>query len=101
MRSNHQPSACTIFRPDAAGHLVAVATAKPAPAVARQGAIFGVWLGQSESWANEQPMTLDAAAELAAFLFGDAEVLLYGSYPRPLNAAERREVRALIREGSE
>lgn len=99
MKHGKHASACTVFRPDAAGNLVAVSVIKPEPQTAapRSGAVFGAWDDQVQSWEHDDPVTLERAAQ-AAYHNPDLEVCFRaGDYcPKPLNAAERRELRAMM-----
>ena len=105
MRNRMAASECVTYRPDSSGQMVACATTpKVANGVAvRTGSVFGVWFSESQGWANDAPMVLDTAIELACREGGDAEVAFYGGEycPKELNTAERALLRAGMTEGSE
>lgn len=102
-RNTTAPSACVTMRPYATGTLVVVKTERPETSVAvRPGTVFGAWDDQCEAWAHDTPVTLEQAAEYACTNPESAVKFRRGEYfPAPLNAAEQRAVRAMIREGSE
>lgn len=98
------PSACTVMRPDADGRLVLSPRPTTVATVGvRPGAVFGAWEGDTESWHHDDPVSLEQATAYVARVGGDAEVCFRaGDYcPKPLNAAERRQVRYWLEDGSE
>jgi len=105
MSRHTAPSACVTMRPDATGALVVVGIATPAPARKGicDGAVFGAWHSNLESWWHEVPVTLEMATEYQAIFGGDLEVCFRGAdgIPKPLNAAEQRAVRAMLEDGAE
>jgi len=104
MSRHTAPSACVTMRPDATGAMVVVEVVTPAPARQgiREGAVFGVWLCQSERWAHDAAISLSATCEYVAQTGGDAEVCArITEIPGRLNAAESRAVRAMLEDGAE
>ncbi|MCR4333016.1 MAG: hypothetical protein NUV34_10025 [Sulfuricaulis sp.] len=100
-----QASACTVYRPDAAGNMVAVATApataKPRATV-RGGQSYGIWHDLVQAW-QFGPATLEACAAELASQRTEGDIMFWRGefYPAPLNAAERAAVRAAYAEAAE